>query len=337
MTIEYPNNVFAPGFRFVKEISHSNVEFVFPEWSPDGTILALGVDSSSYALWYKNDSRFEFRQQGGWAGAPIRVVWSSDGQKLGISCKYDGIIQIQNLSSKELIETGIYESRKWHNWRTKTNTFSAYGISADEGVIDDIKWTPKGMRLITAHRSQDVIMWDAEKAEVLQQFKASQKFGSISVVISPDGNLITTNDDKMLLIREVNNFENVVAKSNKDLNYDWNYATAIDWSPDGRFIALGIPDIGIQILDTQTWKWINQLKGPKGFISSVKFSPKGDYLACTGKDNIFRLWNCTDWEPKIQVPDLTDGFISFHPKESIVAISAKGKVKLWEYDPSQLG
>lgn len=328
MTTEQSIDAFVSGFKFIREIKHDNTNFIYPRWSPNGNILALGPDAGSYALWNKETSAMEFRRTE--MAGPINLAWSPDGQDLAIACEMAGIIQIQSLAHP------IIRWDEWNNWTTNINTFSAYGDPAmDRGVIKDIKWLPNGRNLITAHKSHEVIMWDVGTAEILQKFKAFPGLTLINIAIAPDGKYLTTNDEDMLRIRDANNFEHIVA----EIKGDWSVANHIDWSPNGRFIAVGAFHGSVYILDTQSWKWIHKFDEPKGQIHELKFSPTGDFLAAIAEDNIFRLWNCKDWQQKIQVPDLSDGFnqLSFHPNEAVIAISAKGKIKLWEYDPFLLG
>ena len=322
MTLEQSTNIFAPGFKFLEEIKplSSYSKLVYPAWSPNGDILAFGAGGASDTFWYKELSKLEFRQME-YVGDPI-VTWAPDGLQIAISWMIAGIIQVQtltNLTTKQ----------------TESNTFPSYSLElyrGIEGSIKDIKWIPKGKHLITAHdQSCDVIMWNIHTHRAIQRFKARPGLRSISIAISPDGNFLTTNDGNGLLIRKVDNFENIVT----EVPGSWSVANVIDWSPDGKFIAVGAFHGSIYIIDTQSWKLIHTLTEPKGQIGDVKFSPQGDFLAVTGEDNIFRLWNCSNWQQKIQFPDLVDGFdqISFHPNKPIMATTAKGKAKLWEYQP----
>jgi WD40 repeat protein len=339
MSTEQPINIFASGFKFIKEIAHPNEEFFNLEWSPDGKILALGPRSGSYTLWYQKTSEFEYRALGAFAGPQI-IRWSPDGKKLAIACTSDGIIEIQTLANP------IVDLDKWYVWRTEFNTFPPYSDDKSEGAIHDIKWSSNGTQLITAHKKNtgrhDVIMWNVEKAEVMQRFQVHSGRTNVEIAVSPDGNFITSNDDEMLRIRATSDFENIIAEIKP--NWEWfdiAEITRIDWSTNGKLIAIADWSDNIHIVDTQSWECIHKIKAPQEGIRTLKFSPNSRFLAATGADNIFRLWNCDNWKLRIQVPDLTDGFsgkISFHPNQPIIAIAtlANGKVKLWEYQPNLL-
>ncbi|NOD99840.1 TIR domain-containing protein [Ruegeria sp. HKCCD6228] len=67
-------------------------------------------------------------------------------------------------------------------------------------------------------------------------------------------------------------------------------ATAIDWSPDGRFLAMGGADQAIFLWDFETGSAV-QMLGHHGVIDSVHFSHDGKRLLSTAHDHSLFIWN----------------------------------------------
>ena len=67
--------------------------------------------------------------------------------------------------------------------------------------------------------------------------------------------------------------------------------TAIAWSPNGAFLAIGKSDGTLQTIDAQTKAQLNNFNGHTGKIRSIAWSPDGSKLASTGEDATVRVWN----------------------------------------------
>jgi WD40 repeat protein len=66
--------------------------------------------------------------------------------------------------------------------------------------------------------------------------------------------------------------------------------SAVDWSPDGKLVAVGSWDHQVYLHDGLTGELRHVLRGHLGAILSVCFSHDGAWLATTGFDNALRLW-----------------------------------------------
>jgi WD40 repeat protein len=70
----------------------------------------------------------------------------------------------------------------------------------------------------------------------------------------------------------------------------------LDLSVDGNFIATGSYDETVRIWRVSDGSLVKELKGSRGTIWTVAFSPDGKLLASSGDDNIIRIWNTATGE-----------------------------------------
>jgi WD40 repeat protein len=70
---------------------------------------------------------------------------------------------------------------------------------------------------------------------------------------------------------------------------------AVDFSPDGKLLAVGHGDGTISIWDLATGKKKRTLRGHTAQLVSLKFSPDGKTLVSSAHDGTIRLWN-PEWE-----------------------------------------
>lgn len=73
--------------------------------------------------------------------------------------------------------------------------------------------------------------------------------------------------------------------------------TALDISPDGRWLAAAGDDHAIRIIDFTAWRVSQTLHGHGDWIHAVRFTADGDGLISGGRDGQLRLWNARrGWE-----------------------------------------
>lgn len=70
----------------------------------------------------------------------------------------------------------------------------------------------------------------------------------------------------------------------KNLNKD-HQGRAVDISPKGDFIAVGMNEGSLRVFQTSNWSLVYSGKQGKEWIEDLKFSPDGNWLAVGGHDN----------------------------------------------------
>jgi WD40 repeat protein/serine/threonine protein kinase len=78
------------------------------------------------------------------------------------------------------------------------------------------------------------------------------------------------------------------------------HTTAVDFSPDGRWLVTGCDSV--RVWDTDGWVLIREHREPKGpwpYVSDLSFAPAGDRFATAHRDGFVRTWNLLSPEPTL--------------------------------------
>jgi eukaryotic-like serine/threonine-protein kinase len=109
-------------------------------------------------------------------------------------------------------------------------------------------------------------------------------------------------------------------------------AYSVDFSPDGKRIAVGSCDRSIYLVDRVSGRVRSVLRGHTDQVSDVVFSPDGATLASVSWSGELLLWNATTGaiNRRFKIPRGALSGVVFHPSGEFVAAGADdGKVRIW--------
>ncbi|MBX3747113.1 MAG: protein kinase [Verrucomicrobiae bacterium] len=118
------------------------------------------------------------------------------------------------------------------------------------------------------------------------------------------------------------------------------FAHGLAFSPDGRWLAIaagqrygdGIPG-EVRIWDTSNWQLRLTLAGVRDWLTRVKFSPDGKWVAASGSGGFVKVWEAATGREVFELPGLS-GIVfglCFSPDgQAMAAGDSWGMIRLWE-------
>jgi WD40 repeat protein/class 3 adenylate cyclase len=284
-------------------------------WSPDGRWIATGGNDSSVRVWEANSGQLMERLTGH-TGVLTSVDWSPDSQWI-VSGGSDGTARVWELELHPTRGTVEVEGRQAYLLsaeQTQSGMVAAFspdgqgvitgdlGIAAvkiwdlsvegDAEVVNvptdellgpvEVGYLPDG-RIVAPHDRGAVAVWEvgtdtSELMETLGSPMGESGTAVVQVAPSPDGDLVAT----------VPGFSNVVSVWNLETNalaFDFDVTgeepiSSMDWSGDGRYLALSVYDGTLHVLDADNGGR-HTLVGsePDHAMIALAFAPDGRTIA----------------------------------------------------------
>jgi len=142
-----------------------------------------------------------------------------------------------------------------------------------------------------------------------------------SVAFSPDDNMLASGtEDGQIVIWDVSDWS--VSRKINASNFG---ARSVTFSPSGTLLAVGFYEGMVKIWNTSNWDQIQTIiLGGGGSDASVRFSPKGEFLAAgvTGTtDSTVSLLDTSNWEVTLQYSTIDSvNSVAFSPYGNLLAI-----------------
>ncbi|TVP65879.1 MAG: WD40 repeat domain-containing protein [Leptolyngbya sp. LCM1.Bin17] len=201
-------------------------------------------------------------------------------------------------------------------------------------------FSPTGQILASGDARGMIKMWNVQTGEEMASVSA-HSMGVSGLAFSPNGQILASSstDNRQgikLWSLQTGAVLHTLTSQNAGI-------TSISFSPDNRFLAssgsysrtAGQPEVDgdIRIWNVQTGTEVRSLRGHRGRVSRVRFSPNGRLLASSGADGTIKLWNAeTGAEIRTlrgherEVPD----FYFSQNGDFLVSVSFDNTMKFWD-------
>ncbi|MFF7250741.1 hypothetical protein ACFZBU_43580 [Embleya sp. NPDC008237] len=238
-------------------------------FSPDGTLVAAGIDSGAVRLWTATDRPRLVHTLVGHVGAVAGVAFSPDGGTL-VSSGADGTGRLWAVSTGAPLST-IEGLSYIHDIDVYRVTFSPDGhnvvFAGDDGQAKLVDLTGRGRnRLYTNFGGMLVNMFD--------------------VAYSPDGRTLATGmaDGTVWL------WDSATGRLRNRLPGHTGAVSAVAFSPDGRTLASAGGDHTVRLWNLADAAEVATLTGHAAPVRDLVFAPSGDTLLSADADGVVRTW-----------------------------------------------
>ncbi len=334
-------------------------------FSADGTRLATAGERKNIRLWDVPSGM----PRGTLVGHTDRIpalAWHHDGQRL-YSAGWDTTVRAWNtvtcepiillnshatqvtaltLNRDGAILASADSAQRIHVWDT-TNHRTLHVLSGFECEIRGLAFSPDGRMMAAGGSDRALHVWSRAADSAKGDWQSvGDESGQASfetrteVVLSPDGTRLATTSGNGLRVWDTATARPVLQPE------DGLLASAVAFSPVGRWLAGGGADAKIRLWDAATGTLQGVLEGQDLPITALAFAPDGITLAAAGSAGAdVWLWNVAKREASLLIPDAVDGCtveaIAFHPRGGMLAVAgidwlatggSDGAVVIWDID-----
>ena len=274
-------------------------------FSPDGTLLASGLDNGRIELW-EVETGTKVAEFEGHRGRVTSVVFSPDGTLLA-SGSWSQIIKLWDVAKREEVGT----------WEVERNNNFVHAIS--------VVFSPDGTTLVSGFQDGTIRLWDVTTRTEVATLEGHTDDVN-SVVFSLDGTVLASgSQDRVVKLWDVATRTNIAT-----LEGHTSWVNAASFSPDGATLASGSQDRVVKLWDVATRTNIATLGEHTGYVTLVSFSPDGATLASGSNDGTVRLWDVETRNTAILSGHMTLRSMVFSPDGTTLASGSWRAVELWD-------
>jgi WD40 repeat protein len=290
-------------------------------FTPDGKFLASGAQDKMVKVW-DVFSGAPVRLLSGHSAQVMSVVYSPDGTKLA-SLDRDNVVRVWDSATGETLAV--------------LDDFSSAMVS--------LAYSPQGY--LISGGSNGILVWDIPSGRITGRL-ASESPNRADIAVSHDGSRLAVGESGgTLRVWDTTTWQNRILHRGS-----YYCVQSVAFSPDDTTLAAGGCDLWDYVEgDARLWVWdlatgaeteIDLTSFRVDEVSSVVFSPNGDWLAAGEADyrsGRVRLWNTETWTSSRVLEGHTDAVqsVAFSPDGQRLASAGRDRtVRLWDVTTGEL-
>jgi WD40 repeat protein/Flp pilus assembly protein TadD len=190
--------------------------------------------------------------------------------------------------------------------------------------VDDVAFSPDGLRLAAAGRAGGPKVWDAQTGKEQAAFPGPAAVRCLA--FSPDGKSVAFAEDKTVLLWQP-------GAAPVPLGQHEGPVTHLTFSPDGGRLASAGEDHAVKLWDVAKGKLHADLAGHTERVNRVAFSPDGAALVSVGDGGAVKVWDARKGALRKNLAGPTDRVTeaAFSPDGRRLAAAGEDRVvRLWD-------
>lgn len=217
---------------------------------------------------------------GTWDGT-VQMVDAEDGSPLrtfeGLSAQVQSLAMNawHQLAASSMNEVRIFALPDPNDRIGKT-------IAVPGGWVDQLAWS---CYLATASMDGTIRLLDETGEEVVQTWKTADDGYENHLAITQDCNHILVGKNRSIDQWQAPDWQALRTWTTPEI------ITALEISPDGSMVAVGLADGNIRLLERKTGALLRELRAHAGAVNALDFTMDGRYLASGGNDGIVIVWS----------------------------------------------
>ncbi|RLD22135.1 MAG: hypothetical protein DRI71_07905 [Bacteroidetes bacterium] len=202
-------------------------------------------------------------------------------------------------------------------------------------TIFGLDYSPDGQFIAACSRDNNVIVYDIINKKKVAEISNGRE-DVYSVAYSPDGSMIAFVKDGYPDMKII---DTETYKISKIIKFAYGMMLSVDFSDDGRYIAVSGTDTRPSVVDLEKSKILKFPIAHKHGIKAVRFYQGSDYLFTAGYDNVIQQWDFSK-RKVIRTYKGHNGSVNsidfISEKNYLISGSDDGSIKIWNIENGEL-